>query len=900
MRVTRPSTDAIWESGNFVGDQRPITRVTVQIAAINHFTVGKGRWSSALFGKQGVEVELPNVRSCDIDRRVGQDAATCELTFYNQEPLPIGSKPIGVNLDQPGFYTPNRGKSALSARWGHTPNAWSDMLVPNRFLRTYQGYGCDPTVKAQVDPFLDQTGVWMIDSVIINSNKTITVRCRDLAKILIEEICHPPVIPLSNYPVSFASIKPTAGAALPTATGTPYQGGGKVPGGPLQVASGTTSQIVPVKLTYSKSGNDGYVGGPAGKVFGHNGKEAFDSNDQTYWLSIGNPSQDGVVSTEYVEATCPGQDVGFVKFKPKGGGYRVYLSLHQKGGNWYGTAIVPYDRNHPDALQPNGNGADIPYVKEVTVGGEGLYVITLPRAYKNVDRLRLSFRHLAKIDGHPKWRAGVREITAAVINLSPGGVPTGTGVGVPVATGPGQGGDSGNPGSNAATVREGNYDDYTQIVKYFCALGGFYWPKDGDPAPPQNKPDVVVGQGRIWGDFEDTGTSGPSELPASIFDKKPLIDAISYVRDVVSFVFFVDETGAAVWRSPNIWQIGNYVSGALRQIDTPSLTSQGTADPLLANTVATTSINPVNAPATGGSTIETQLDMPSGVVQAAVADGSLPGTAVLATSQTGDGSAPASTSTLQLVTQYLLDRFNRNNDFYIRNAETGHIWKQTGAAAATSQWSLVNNKAKRVGVNGRLWAFAELNASDQKTGGIVVLKGAARTSRVFHLGLRMNVTNTVIVTFKAPQVAGGAGTVEVGRFLGTVYTVIAKIETRLITDVVSQVRTFEASIEDGLNRQQKGLPIVFTKVGIVTVKIDGVLVLTKSSALLQNPNYGQAVGFATDTVDVEVDRFEAQSVGPVTKVAIPPVPPGGLQDLADRANQAPSQQLTVFDTGQSG
>jgi hypothetical protein len=33
------------------------------------------------------------------------------------------------------------------------------------------------------------------------------------------------------------------------------------------------------------------------------------------------------------------------------------------------------------------------------------------------------------------------------------------------------------------------------------------------------------------------------------------------VRDIVGFVFFTDETGGAIWRSPNIWSVGNWVTG---------------------------------------------------------------------------------------------------------------------------------------------------------------------------------------------------------------------------------------------------------------------------------------------------------------------------------------------------
>jgi hypothetical protein len=115
-------------------------------------------------------------------------------------------------------------------------------------------------------------------------------------------------------------------------------------------------------------------------------------------------------------------------------------------------------------------------------------------------------------------------------------------------------------------------------VKWACAWGGWWWPpaetgqnfyKVNGPAddPNDNRrylatrmAERVLPRGDIWGDFQLTGTAGEAELGMENFDKKPLLDMINYLRDMLGFVFFIDETGAAVWRMPNIFQLGNYLS----------------------------------------------------------------------------------------------------------------------------------------------------------------------------------------------------------------------------------------------------------------------------------------------------------------------------------------------------
>jgi hypothetical protein len=64
----------------------------------------------------------------------------------------------------------------------------------------------------------------------------------------------------------------------------------------------------------------------------------------------------------------------------------------------------------------------------------------------------------------------------------------------------------------------------------------------------------------VWGDFMRTYTTGVADLTVDMFDKKPMMEVIGYVRDLLGFIFYIDEAGGVVWRMPNLWSLGNYVS----------------------------------------------------------------------------------------------------------------------------------------------------------------------------------------------------------------------------------------------------------------------------------------------------------------------------------------------------
>lgn len=510
----------VWRSGHYAGRTRPRARITVQEVRLLHPSTGKGRWGNLHFNQTKAPVELPNLMDIDINPAVDADAATCTIRLANVQPRAFGGEMTYEDLDNvdlPGWYTFNRGDQGPYNRWKFARNQWHNVLVENRIIRTYQGYGADPLVAPHADANLMLTGTWMIDDVDIGSDRIITLTCRDAAKVLIEESAFPPVIPLKHYPISFEP-RPAAKAKNPVAR-----------------------KERKVRLRPAASSNDRWTSGP---VHGHTERHAFDGRGDTYWLSIGNSGPRVSHAFEYIEADAQKQDISDIEFTPWKGNYIVYVGV-RVNGRWLGKEIVPYG-----GYAGASNGADEKYVLKTTCG-TGEQELKLPQLYRNVERVRLTFHNLADSNLGPyEYRAGVREFRAFSRERKPPSAESAS-------------------GTDAAEDMQGviRYGDYTDIVKYLCAVGGAYCPPGATilfdpvvgPVPFSVPREPMVGSGGVWGSFEDTGTNGPNGTPISVFDKKPLMDGITHVREIVGFNFFMDEEGAPVWRSPNIWRLGNWL-----------------------------------------------------------------------------------------------------------------------------------------------------------------------------------------------------------------------------------------------------------------------------------------------------------------------------------------------------
>lgn len=566
MRFVSTQTMNAWRSTWKGGSTKAVTRATIEeflmeTTPYDSSTIARtatvaprpvtGVFASGVFNPGRTPRELPNIKEVSWTRTVDSDAATLSMTLWNTEPLPIGQPPVeGYAFDIPGYYSAGRGSSGEPSEWGNVQNEWRGLIAPDRVIRVFEGYGFDPLLAPEKDPHLYPAGVFLVDTVQYTNDGLIVIQARDLIRMMMEQLAMPPVVPQDEYPLSFTKIGSGTTAATSNTTNT------------AGFVIGSSAWTRP---TYSNDSNDFWVGKSItddlgrpmvdnhGGVSGHYGAQAFDADPNTYWLSVGAAYSD---VPRFIEGTVPLSSVYAVSVKPWGGAVTCYVSV-QVNGVWQGTTTVPY-RNGSDQLV---TGATIPYVVKQNVNSGVYTTINLPRnstngpLYSQVTRVRFTFTGLHQYGtGKYNWRVGLWD---AFVSDAPN-----TTTAAPATS------------TDVPSIPPFEYGDYSTIIRYLCAWGGFYWPADSTGRNVLNYSDgtndVISGgsagdpdlppTGWIWGDIINTGTAGVTDLPVSEFDKKPLLDCLSGVRDIVQYNFFVDECGGAVWRTPNIWEIGNYVS----------------------------------------------------------------------------------------------------------------------------------------------------------------------------------------------------------------------------------------------------------------------------------------------------------------------------------------------------
>jgi hypothetical protein len=113
------------------------------------------------------------------------------------------------------------------------------------------------------------------------------------------------------------------------------------------------------------------------------------------------------------------------------------------------------------------------------------------------------------------------------------------------------------PGSTGQIRRDGNYLDYSDIIKDLALWSGFLL---FDPDLPSNEAPPV------YGNIESTGSFSPEPLPDEMFDKKPVIDAMTALKEAVGYLLFVDDEGGLRFESPNFWSYGNFVQGTGQRV----------------------------------------------------------------------------------------------------------------------------------------------------------------------------------------------------------------------------------------------------------------------------------------------------------------------------------------------
>lgn len=520
MRVVPSWWWDLWNAGGpYVGDNKPCSRVTVdasQIASDYQFlhmspsgqNIGSYsrvpiRWFQRCDNSQ-LETELPNIKSVNIDRSIDNDAATCEIVLYNQKMLPLTGVPSN-ELGQPGFFTFGRGTSDDEvARWqNHEPNSWYNVLTPNTLLRTYQGFGGnDKTLPdAITDGNIILSGVWLIDTVSVSTSGTITLKCRDMGKLLVDQVCYPPLVPATGYPVERCRWTQRTTAVNKD--------------GPVSIRQIGKEEGL-AKYGHYPSGN--YYWFSNGVSHGHAVEHAFDGNPGSYWLSVGNVTAQVPFAVEWIEFALDGQNLNKIMVWPFLGNYRMYVSVF-KDGNWLpGAGPIAYD---PQGIGRYDPYIHIPYVFTTGVPFETAQWWCLPELYQGVDKVRLTFDNL-QYDGQDgltyRYIAALREMGAGVHE------------------------------SYSITEKvDGNFKDYSDIIKDILLWAGF-WCYD---------PDFGLDP-EVYGNIETTGVPGNDPnfecLPMEWFDRKPLIDIIRQIRDIVGYHFWVDDEGGARFEAPNIWR----------------------------------------------------------------------------------------------------------------------------------------------------------------------------------------------------------------------------------------------------------------------------------------------------------------------------------------------------------
>lgn len=97
---------------------------------------------------------------------------------------------------------------------------------------------------------------------------------------------------------------------------------------------------------------------------------------------------------------------------------------------------------------------------------------------------------------------------------------------------------------------DGNYKDFTEIIKDLLLWAG--WLLHGAS-------DTQQAGFPVYGNLESTGTFAEDAFPPDAFDKKPIIDGINAVKEIVGFQFWIDEEGGARFESPNWYTFGNFI-----------------------------------------------------------------------------------------------------------------------------------------------------------------------------------------------------------------------------------------------------------------------------------------------------------------------------------------------------
>jgi hypothetical protein len=423
---------AIWDTWNaggpFVGDTRPATRVTVEPSWLLRMTGsvlgtwnrGPARWYQDQDHDFSLEVELPNVVSVNISRGIDADAGSCDIALENVITAALGDPevPPGQFGTVGAFTFDHGGAQDAKARWQQVPNQWSNVLVPNALIRTYQGFGghTKAVADAVADGNIILNGVWLVDDVSIGTDGTLSVKCRDMAKLLIDQQLFPPLVPENLYPLLYKRWDIRTTAIPPDQVVEDYC---------YWSVYGQWDPMIS-KLYDTANGwhssTDEYYGQYNTWATGHPPAEAFDmsfepadavqavtpgffSHQKSYWLSEPKGGPNDWVWLEFTVENGTSRPISHIYYHPLYGSEYVQVSVFE-GGEWVA----------PETPDGGTTVHGLPYVG--TFVGPSAYGIPgvdtnqrpLPRSY-HATRVRLTLTNLsAAAEGG--YRAGARKVMA--------------------------------------------------------------------------------------------------------------------------------------------------------------------------------------------------------------------------------------------------------------------------------------------------------------------------------------------------------------------------------------------------------------------------------------------------------------------------------------------------------
>ena len=443
-----PVIRQIWEEsdGKFFGLNRPMGRVTVEPAWALRMTgqvygagsKGPYRWFYREDQSQ-TEIEVPNIKSISIDRSIDKDAADCTIVMYNQYHAPAAEVNPEAPLGNPGYFSYNYGNSKEAPLFGQAPNEWSNTLIPNALIRTYQGLGGWEMVgsnfqaksieDAVSDGNIDMTGTWLIDKVTLGTDGLITLKCRDMAKLLIDQSVFVPLVPDRYYPLKYARYV--------------YD---QVPGEPEDKEPGEAGSLRHFASSTRRWGS--------ATVHGTTDTNVWDGKEDTWSISSGSSHWNNQWAKDWWEGTF-GSDTGVainsIYVSAKGGaetgmpyvdgGYPIWISIMEDGHWQKGKAInpatanvIPWDDHDGDGKSDtlvSSMGAsnvpalhtDINYVLfgSVQNGSNGGEWFQLDRIY-HAQRIRITLAPVWKTNWGPNYyRSGLRSVKARLTNVNPTG-----------------------------------------------------------------------------------------------------------------------------------------------------------------------------------------------------------------------------------------------------------------------------------------------------------------------------------------------------------------------------------------------------------------------------------------------------------------------------------------------